>query len=330
MSCSEDANAIRALLESFSTDAFVQERMRENVHGLVFGFDEERFWYVLLGCLLTTQQRSTTGMPVPRFLAENPFLLSLKACQESKEVEQFVLQTLTEYGGIRRTSIIARQAKQNYEWLQDGGWSKVQPLYEILKQQRQREPRSDDKDSERQAARAADQQFAGIGPKQSRNLWQWLGLTRYEIPLDSRVCSWINNNLSFHIDSAKLIDLTYYEQMLDRVQAVCAEAGVLPCLFDAAAFNDENKAFAAKASSQLSEDTQPRGTTAPGYVNKNGQVTIRDTGAPGSDHFQRVYQLTCSHCGHAYGANGSDIHERKCPQCQGGAEGLPLKVSHYA
>ena len=53
-----------------------------------------------------------------------------------------------------------------------------------------------------------------------------------------------------------------------------------------------------------------KGTTEIGYVNPNGQVTIRDTGLPGTDKYQRVYQLACSKCGHNYGANGSDIHER--------------------
>ena len=67
-----------------------------------------------------------------------------------------------------------------------------------------------------------------------------------------------------------------------------------------------------------------RGTTETGYVNPNGQVVIRDTGAPGTDKFQRIYQMACSKCGHNYGANGSDCHLRLCPKCQGGAEGLPL------
>lgn len=63
-------------------------------------------------------------------------------------------------------------------------------------------------------------------------------------------------------------------------------------------------------------------TTQPGYVSRNGQVVIRDTGLPGTDHLQTVYQLGCSDCGHVYGANGSDIHLRLCPNCQGGAMGL--------
>jgi hypothetical protein len=67
-----------------------------------------------------------------------------------------------------------------------------------------------------------------------------------------------------------------------------------------------------------------RGSTVPGFVNRHGQVTIRNTSQPGTDHLQYTYQLACSKCGHVYGANGSDIHERKCPVCQAGRSGIQL------
>jgi len=38
------------------------------------------------------------------------------------------------------------------------------------------------------------QELKGIGPKQSRNLRQALGLLRYEIPIDSRIVKWLNLN----------------------------------------------------------------------------------------------------------------------------------------
>jgi anaerobic ribonucleoside-triphosphate reductase len=63
-------------------------------------------------------------------------------------------------------------------------------------------------------------------------------------------------------------------------------------------------------------------TTQPGYVNRNGQITVCNTDQPGNDHLQYTYQLACSHCGHNYGSNGSDIFERKCPKCQAGKPGL--------
>jgi hypothetical protein len=60
-------------------------------------------------------------------------------------------------------------------------------------------------------------------------------------------------------------------------------------------------------------------------VNSCGQVVVRNTGLPGNLHGQTVYQMACSVCGHVYGANGSDIHERRCPQHDHGAAGLNYK-----
>ena len=68
-----------------------------------------------------------------------------------------------------------------------------------------------------------------------------------------------------------------------------------------------------------------KGTTEPCYRNRNGQVVVRPTHLAGTDHNQYVYVLRCGACGHEYGANGSDIFQRKCPNCQSGAPGLPLE-----
>jgi len=67
-----------------------------------------------------------------------------------------------------------------------------------------------------------------------------------------------------------------------------------------------------------------KGTTDPGFENRNGQVVIGQTDDRGTDHLQFVYILRCKHCGHAYGANGTDIHSRKCPAHQDGRPGLPI------
>ncbi len=70
-----------------------------------------------------------------------------------------------------------------------------------------------------------------------------------------------------------------------------------------------------------------KGTTEPGYVNSRKQRVIRPTGMPGTDHMQYIYVLECGVCSHRYGANGSDIHIRKCPECQGGQPGLDFGES---
>jgi hypothetical protein len=252
-----------------------------------------------------------------------PFPLSLSECRPDA-IEPLVLRTLTDFRGIRRTLTVAKQGRKNLEWLERGGWSEVEQLFNRLGRQRDRQPQPADRTAEREAAHSIDHHLAGFGPKQSRNLWLWLGLTRYEIPLDSRVAKWVNENLSFSIEVGELDDSSYYESSLDQLQTACAAAGILPCIFDAAAFNDENKKARDQDRVTSKITREDKGTTSPGYLNKNGQVTVRDTGIPGTDNLQRVYQLACSHCGDVYGANGSDIHERKCPKCQGGRPGLAL------
>jgi len=64
-----DVRQVRQRLDDRQGDSYVRERIRQNVLGPAPKFDRERFWYVLLGCLLTSQQRSTTGAPVDRLLS---------------------------------------------------------------------------------------------------------------------------------------------------------------------------------------------------------------------------------------------------------------------
>ena len=69
-------------------------------------------------------------------------------------------------------------------------------------------------------------------------------------------------------------------------------------------------------------------TTTPGFTNENGQVVVKDTGF-GSETFpgQRVYRVRCGKCRLEYGANGTDVHKRLCPGCQGGVKGEKLRES---
>lgn len=60
-----------------------------------------------------------------------------------------------------------------------------------------------------------------------------------------------------------------------------------------------------------------------GALNRNRQKCLGHQGVKGTDHGQKAYGVLCSDCGHQYGANGCDLHEGRCPVCQGGAPGIP-------
>ena len=73
-----------------------------------------------------------------------------------------------------------------------------------------------------------------------------------------------------------------------------------------------------------------KGTTIPGYVNRNGQVTLDATTRPSTTHInQTIYVMHCPKCVHNYGANGCDLLGRLCPYHQGGKPGEPLQGDEW-
>ena len=63
-------------------------------------------------------------------------------------------------------------------------------------------------------------------------------------------------------------------------------------------------------------------TTQIGFINSNDQRCHGTLGIKGTDHLQYAYRLECLKCGYIYGANGSEIARRLCPECDDGAPGI--------
>lgn len=70
----------------------------------------------------------------------------------------------------------------------------------------------------------------------------------------------------------------------------------------------------------ISKKENDQDTVQIGYINKNWQVCLGSRGKRGTDHNNLAYALFCLCCGNLYGANGSDVHKRLCPniECQEG------------
>ena len=118
---------------------------------------------------------------------------------------------------------IAARLVWNLDWLEKGGWSEMEGQFRALAGIARNAPAADCIKIERQAARVA-MGMDGIGPKQSRNLWICLGLTRYEIPTDTRVTEWFNERQASFIEKKNLSISSHYEATQDRIQSLCKEA----------------------------------------------------------------------------------------------------------
>jgi hypothetical protein len=235
---SRDVRAIRRAVGEWSSYPLVRERIRHNIRSQPQLFSQERFWHATIRCLLTSRQRVGIGSLVWKFMQLRPFPLSLKCCHVAADRRAFIRDELIEFGSLRFYERISRFAASNLYWLERGGWEQVREHYWTLRQLRSRKPKFEDYLSERRSARFIDGILKGFGPKQARNLWQILGLTRYEIPIDSRLRGWINQNLSIHVEAHQLWRPTSYESVLDFLQAACIRAEkILPCVLDAVSFS---------------------------------------------------------------------------------------------
>ena len=226
----EDVDTVRTFYDSYRDDPFVTRRIARNVVGIREKVSREWFWEAMVGCLLSTQQRSGPTSPISRFINTRPFALRYEIALQERDLESYTRNALSDFGGIRRYNQIAKAVVANLATLEDGLWSELMATVSALGGE-------STPAHERRAAEFIDDHFHGFGPKQSRNLLQWLGLTKYEIPLDSRITKWLNEfGFPVGLSAAALSDRNYYNFVSDGVQALCAQSDLYPCVLDAVIF----------------------------------------------------------------------------------------------
>ncbi len=228
---SSDITKVKGFVKLHRNNPFVQRRIQRNLQDKKAAISLDEFWFVMVCCLLTTQQRSGPYTSVSRFILKKPFSLRYKLCKSQDRLYDFAYETLTNFGGIRRTNRLSEEITTNFSALEKSLWDRTH--YE-LKELRA----SLDAQRERKSAEFIEEHFMGFGPKQSRNLLQTLGLTRFEIPIDSRITKWLNEfGFPVTLSARALSDRNYYNFVSDGIQQLCKQSDVYPCVFDAAIFS---------------------------------------------------------------------------------------------
>lgn len=226
-----DIAKVREFYNQHKNNVFVKNRIAKNLKGDKSPVQKELFWEVMISCLLTTQQRSGPRSAVSRFISTTPFPLQYSQCHARADLDIFVTKMLTKFGGLRRAPTIGREADENMRFLKSGGW---QTTAEVIERVRVlSSPKT-----ERRAARFIAEHYRGFGPKQSRNLVQELGLSRFEIPIDSRVTKWLNDfGFPVKLTAKALADQHYFEFVSDGFQKLAKACRIAPCVLDAAIFS---------------------------------------------------------------------------------------------
>lgn len=225
-------------------NAFLKSRDLRNVEKQNIVIDKDKIIKTMIMCLLTSQQRSGPNSTVGQFLRLDPFPVTIEKLTKTNNVEEFVKETLKENGLTRYVNRISSFFDSNYRKIVERNWTLIKELEELRT--------ADSKIKERNIADKLANDFNGFGPKQSRNFLQALGLTKYEIPIDSRITTWLNDfGFPVSLTSSPLGDKGYYHFVSDGIQELCEKAEIYPCILDAAIFSsfdnnewtDENTIF---------------------------------------------------------------------------------------
>ena len=238
-----DVTCVKKLVEEQTKagNHIICTRKKVNLHKKRPGVDEPIFWRTMVNARLTTQQRSGPRSPVENFMQTRFPLVAYSEVYKKNQADSKKLMAglLQDEEGIRWYNRIAEDLAYNLARLEEGEWKNTLETCNGLSG-----PGPTTKGQERKVASQIARTFKGFGPKQSRNLLQMLGLTRYEIPIDSRLAKWLRKNIlacPSPLTGNLLSDSEYYEFVLDGVQELCERAGVFPCIFDAAVFTVEGR-----------------------------------------------------------------------------------------
>lgn len=221
--------------EAESTDLY-RKRVRVNVERQDLYLDRDSYWERVVSSVVTSRLRSGEGSYVHEFMNQDDFPLRLENWPEEDRTG-FAQETLADNGipGQQKGGWLA----ENFEWFQAGGAEYLMQIGDTLHHAeadgaRQRIIR------EVEAALSIQPYLKGIGPKQSRNFWQFLGLTQWETPLDSRILNWIHElpdtPSEIEVEQSELGNEKTYRTVMSWIQALSQKAGLLPCQVDAAIF----------------------------------------------------------------------------------------------
>ena len=192
--------------------------------------NDQEIWNALVTGLVTSQQKSGENSQV------NLFLDSIKN-QEKFNLQKLcnrpeLIKDIPNFCRLRFHDKIFNLMADSLEKYKNDHWKTVKLAFKVLID----EPTNLTK--EREVAIELQRFFKGIGLKQSRNMLQLLHLSKFMIPLDSKVMRILKsmNHGESLVGTNALQDKIIYMEIENTINRLCKCLNVLPCYFDGVLF----------------------------------------------------------------------------------------------
>lgn len=214
----------REQAEKYKTHKRLQDRIALNLCHESLDLSREKFWRSLLLGVITSMKKASAIEKAKAL----PIFDYRKVCREKDKLD-FFREQLSHVGRQKRSSI---QLVSNFQKMENQ-WEELEEMLISLKDGTTLE-------KERKAALLL-QKFDGIGPKQSRNILQMLGLSRYVIPIDSRIIETVRTLGGIDIpDIARPLSREpAYRHIEDQLNELAKALDLEPCVLEVSLYRPD-------------------------------------------------------------------------------------------
>lgn len=206
----------------------VANRIARNINSQGLLINRDTILHALLYSMLLPNQKHSSDSPITTFFQKSPSPFLYITIVNVPDVKKYVFDTFKKHGITLDINKSPEYFAHNFHLLESTNWALLDILIKKLCQK-------GGKQAEREIADYVDTMFKGFGAIEARIFLQYLGLTKYEIPIDSIVSDWLNNfGFPVKLSTTALQDRNYYHFVSDGIQLLCKKANVYPCVLEAA------------------------------------------------------------------------------------------------
>jgi hypothetical protein len=218
-----DINKVREFVNA-NMNPDVEQVINRNVNHIDRVIDKNTILRTMLICLLASESDSYPEHIITKIFHNKPYFLNYENIFKIRYIENALHEIFQKFGTTKYLKKIPNYFSTNFEFLEETNWDIESEINDAIGKELT-------KYDERKLADMVDRSFKGFGSKEARSLLLALGVSKYEIPIDNKLISWLEKfNFPIKFTKAALQDILFYHFVSDGIQKLCEVSDIYPCV----------------------------------------------------------------------------------------------------
>lgn len=223
----EDVKKVFEFINQQSSEQ-VADRIARNINFQGLLINRDTILHSLLYSLLLSYQKQESFSHIASVVSGIRYKLQYLTIIKEPNIKEYISEIIEKHNITLAINETPGYFASNFDLLEATNWELLDQLIKKL-------CIKESKKAEREIADHINAVFNGFGPYEARVFLQTLGLTKFEIPIDSFVTDWLKGfNFPLEISSTALQERNFYHLVSDGIQLLCQRANIYPCVLEAA------------------------------------------------------------------------------------------------